>query len=115
MSSWPIRFLRFPGDYACSRRHDATHAACASLAVRLLALLLTATALGGCGLSSLTSGLGSGIFGGSSKTATGDTPEVSEEQLLSAAKVEPRRAASVRCLRWLTAVRRLSCGRATTT
>jgi hypothetical protein len=44
-------------------------------------------ALGGCGMSSLTSGLGGGMFGGgSSKTANDDG--VSEEQLLSAAKAD---------------------------
>lgn len=39
----------------------------------------------GCGLSSLTSGLGGGIFGSSSTQST-PSPGVSEEQLLSAAK-----------------------------
>ncbi len=52
-----------------------------------MALLLIAP-LGGCGMSSLTSGLGTGIFGGPSKTETAGTPEVSEEQLLSAAKAD---------------------------
>lgn len=50
------------------------------LAVSLWALSL----LGGCGLSSITSGLGSGIMGGS--TAKTETGAVSEEQLLSAAQ-----------------------------
>jgi hypothetical protein len=40
---------------------------------------------GGCGISSITSGLGSSIFGGSSSEQE-STPGVSEEQLLSAAK-----------------------------
>jgi hypothetical protein len=40
---------------------------------------------GGCGLSSITSGLGSSIFGSSSST-TEVAPGVNEEQLLSAAK-----------------------------
>jgi hypothetical protein len=44
-----------------------------------------AVALSGCGLSSVTSGLGSSIFGGGS--SSGSQPEgVSEEQLLAAAK-----------------------------
>jgi hypothetical protein len=40
---------------------------------------------GGCGISSITSGLGSSIFGSSSSQST-STPGVNEEQLLSAAK-----------------------------
>ncbi len=40
--------------------------------------------LAGCGMSSLTSGLGGGMFGGSS--AKSDVAKVSEDQLLSAAK-----------------------------
>lgn len=63
------------------------------LAAGCLALLLSAP-LSGCGLSSLTSGLGSGIFGGASKTPSSDTAEVSEEQLLTAAKSDPAAAAS---------------------
>lgn len=43
-----------------------------------------AAGVGGCGMSSLTSGLGGGMFGASSKQ--GETKGVSEEQLLSAAK-----------------------------
>ena len=46
--------------------------------------LLGAAGLGGCGMSSLTSGLGGGMFGGSSQKS--DVAAVSEEQLLSAAK-----------------------------
>lgn len=41
----------------------------------------------GCGLSSITSGLGSSVFGGS-PSQTADAPGVSEEQLLSAAKAD---------------------------
>ena len=41
--------------------------------------------LGGCGMSSLTSGLGGGMFGGNSNS-TASSDGVSEEQLLSAAK-----------------------------
>jgi len=40
----------------------------------------------GCGLSSITSGLGSSIFGGGSSSQTTASPGVNEEQLLSAAK-----------------------------
>ena len=43
-----------------------------------------ACALGGCGMSSLTSGLGGGMFGGSSSKS--DVASVSEDQLLHAAK-----------------------------
>jgi hypothetical protein len=54
------------------------------LALRLAVSLWAASLLGGCGLSSITSGLGSGIMGGgSAKTETG---AVSEEQLLAAAQ-----------------------------
>jgi len=57
-------------------------------AVRFAALTLAASALslGGCGLSSLTSGLGSSMFGGTSTAASGDASKISEEQLLAAAK-----------------------------
>ncbi len=46
---------------------------------------LIAAASAGCGLSSLTSGLGNSVFGGSS-SQTASSPGVNEEQLLSAAK-----------------------------
>lgn len=42
--------------------------------------------LPGCGMSSLTSGLGSSVFGGGSSSSSAETSGVSEEQLLSAAK-----------------------------
>jgi hypothetical protein len=42
----------------------------------------------GCGISSITSGLGSSIFGSSSSQSAPATPGVSEEQLLSAAKTD---------------------------
>jgi hypothetical protein len=54
-------------------------------AVRAL-LLVTAVAAGGCGLGSLTSGLGGGLFGGSA--SPGSTEGVSQEGLLSAAKAD---------------------------
>ena len=50
----------------------------------LLPVVALAGALGGCGMSSLTSGLGGGMFGGSAQKT--DVAAVSEEQLLSAAK-----------------------------
>jgi hypothetical protein len=48
---------------------------------------------GGCGLSSITSGLGSSIFGSSSSTPEA-APGVNEEQLLSAAKSSGDQAVS---------------------
>ncbi len=45
-----------------------------------------AGSLAGCGLSSLTSGLGSSVFGGSSSSSGPEVQSVTEEQLLSAAK-----------------------------
>jgi hypothetical protein len=42
--------------------------------------------LGGCGMSSLTSGIGSGWFGGSSKSS--DSGSVDQDKLLAAAKTE---------------------------
>lgn len=53
--------------------------------IRLLAAGLMLTLLTGCGMSSLTSGLGGGMFGGSSGSGS-QVATVSEEQLLSAAK-----------------------------
>ncbi|MGE0856876.1 MAG: hypothetical protein AB7L18_12370, partial [Hyphomicrobiaceae bacterium] len=47
-----------------------------------------ALTLGGCGMSSLTSGLGGGVFGGSQGTVADASGGVSEEQLLSAAKAD---------------------------
>jgi hypothetical protein len=44
--------------------------------------------LPGCGMSSLTSGLGSGILGGSPSSSTAKVDSVTEEQLLSAAKAD---------------------------
>jgi hypothetical protein len=53
---------------------------------RPLAFGALLAALGGCGMSSLTSGIGSGWFG--SKTAAADTGSVNQDQLLAAAKTE---------------------------
>jgi hypothetical protein len=66
------------------------------LVAPLFVAILAAT-LGGCGMSSLTSGLGSGIFGGSSNTTAATTPsgEVNEAQLLEAAKADPNATGSV--------------------
>lgn len=50
------------------------------------AVLAGAFTLCGCGMSSLTSGLGGSMFGGSSSTSKSDVKTVSEDQLLSAAK-----------------------------
>lgn len=65
-------------------------ATCTATQVRRVAalpvLLLGTFALAGCGMSSLTSGLGNSVFGGSSSAAKGDVKTVSEDQLLSAAK-----------------------------
>lgn len=59
-------------------------------ALRFGAGLLAAGAmmlpLSGCGMSSLTSGLGTSVFGGSSSAANEPVKAVTEEQLLSAAK-----------------------------
>lgn len=65
-------------------------------AAPLLAVTLSVS-LAGCGMSSLTSGLGSGIFGGSSDTASNPTAAtpVSEAQLLDAAKSDPNATGSV--------------------
>ena len=62
---------------ACLSRHVVR----AGAAIALVGLLA------GCGVSSITSGLGGGVFGGSS-TASTSTKGVSEEQLLTAAKAE---------------------------
>ncbi len=52
----------------------------------MLAGLVLVAGLGGCGLSSLTSGLSGGVFGGGSKNTA--VKSVTEEQLLSAAKAD---------------------------
>lgn len=51
---------------------------------RTASLAVLAVALSGCGMSSLTSGLGGGMFGGSSQQTASDT--VNADQLLTAAK-----------------------------
>jgi hypothetical protein len=63
--------------------HSATSIARAGVRVCVGGILTVL--LAGCGLSSITSGLGSSIFGGGS-SQTAAAPGVNEEQLLSAAK-----------------------------
>lgn len=55
--------------------------------LQIFASGLTVTLLAGCGMSSLTSGIGGGVFGGSSGSGA-QVASVSEEQLLSAAKAD---------------------------
>lgn len=64
-------------------RTGARHAP--RLAPRFALCTLLTVLSAGCGISSITSGLGSSIFGGGSSQNT-SSPGVSEEQLLSAAK-----------------------------
>lgn len=52
-----------------------------------LATLMAAGCLAGCGLSTFTSGLGGGVFGGSSSAAT-ETAKVNDDELLAAARGE---------------------------
>lgn len=56
--------------------------------VRWVVVAVLAAALPGCGMSTLTSGIGGGWFGGASKPATSEVGSVNEEQLLTAAKSE---------------------------
>jgi hypothetical protein len=51
----------------------------------LIAIAACCCALGGCGLSTFTSGLGGGVFGGSSGTGA-DASKVSDDELLAAAR-----------------------------
>jgi len=53
---------------------------------RLCLCSLITVLVAGCGLSSLTSGLGNSVFGGGSSSQTAAAPGVNEQQLLSAAK-----------------------------
>ena len=54
---------------------------------RCTAFALVLTGLSACGMSSLTSGIGGGLFGGK-KAATTDVGSVNEDQLLAAAKTD---------------------------
>jgi hypothetical protein len=60
----------------------------------LAAVAALASALGGCGMSSLTSGIGGGWFGGQSKTKA-DVSSVNQEQLLAAAQNDAGTTSSV--------------------
>jgi hypothetical protein len=55
---------------------------------RHVALGAALAALGGCGMSTLTSGIGSGWFGGGKKSAASEVASVDQDQLLAAAKTE---------------------------
>ncbi len=76
---------------ACNEDRDILTRTASSGAVgalgRWCALGFIVLAVPGCGLSSITSGLGGGIFGGSSNTQSGSA-SITEEQLLSDAKSE---------------------------
>ncbi len=65
-------------------RHSAKKLARTGMRVGTCGLLTLLAA--GCGISSLTSGLGNSVFGSSSSQSAPPQPGVSEEQLLSAAK-----------------------------
>jgi hypothetical protein len=54
---------------------------------RFTALAMLAASLAGCGMSSLTSGIGGGWFGGN-KSVKSESTGVSEDQLLAAAKTD---------------------------
>jgi hypothetical protein len=56
--------------------------------VRIAAVALAAGMLGGCGMSSLTSGIGGGLFGGQDKSKSAESTGVNQDQLLAAAKTE---------------------------
>jgi hypothetical protein len=72
-------------------------------------LALAGGLVAGCGMSSLTSGIGGGWFGGQNKTAT-DVGSINEDQLLAAAKTDgPARA---QALMWRTAAHASKSGRA---
>ena len=56
--------------------------------MRIAAVALAAGMLGGCGMSSLTSGIGGGLFGGQDKSKSAESTGVNQDQLLAAAKTE---------------------------
>ena len=74
--------------YLRPRREDASASrgcpVAPARALLFISLSLSVSALGGCGMSSLTSGIGGGMFGGSSQNT--EVSSVSEDQLLAAAK-----------------------------
>ena len=55
---------------------------------RIAVVALAAGMLGGCGMSSLTSGIGGGLFGGQDKSKSAESTGVNQDQLLAAAKTE---------------------------
>lgn len=59
-----------------------------SVGVRLLVAGVIGLALSGCGMSTLTSGMGGGMFGGGNTSSTGTPKRVTEESMLSSAKAE---------------------------
>jgi hypothetical protein len=63
----------------------------AARAASIAAVFAVANALGGCGLSSLTSGIGGGILGGGSASKTQGQP-LTQEKMLTAAKSDPAMA-----------------------
>lgn len=58
----------------------------ARISVGAIFVVAGGLAMAGCGMSSLTSGLGTSVFGNASPSAKSDVQTVSEDQLLSAAK-----------------------------
>jgi hypothetical protein len=72
-------------DWGVMTQSSATHWRRATAVALVGGLSL---ALAGCGMSSITSGLGGGMFGGKSSTIADNSGGVSEEQLLSAAKAD---------------------------
>ncbi len=59
-----------------------------SAGVRLLIAGAVGLSLAGCGMSTLTSGMGGGMFGGGNTSSTGTPKRVTEESMLSSAKAE---------------------------
>lgn len=59
-----------------------------SAGARLLVAGAVGLALSGCGMSTLTSGMGGGMFGGGNTSSTGTPKRVTEENMLSSAKAE---------------------------
>lgn len=72
-------------DYADRGTVTQSHTAPGRHLKQMLAGVLLASVLTGCGMSNITSGLGSSIFGGGEKKS-GEIASVTEEQLLLAAK-----------------------------
>ena len=66
-----------------------TQSACRALTslARCIAFALVLTGLSACGMSSLTSGIGGGLFGSKKSTNT-EVGSVNEDQLLAAAKTD---------------------------